>query len=130
MKWKTFAVIGLVGLAGCGGGDDDNSSDGGSNDGGAASTGPAAPAPEPLKGKPTEEKVLKALGIEKSGSTYNWGDCQVKSIAVGKADVDALKGDAGAKAVQTNKSGTVGLQLSTTTLQCGLKADAMLKTIP
>ena len=130
MKWKTFAVIGLVALAGCGGGDDDNSSDGAADDGGAASTGPAAPAPEPIKGKPTEAKVLKALGIEKTGSTYNWGECEVKALAVGKPDVQALKGEAGAKAVQTNKTGTVAVQLSTQTLQCGLKADALLKTVP
>lgn len=130
MKWKTIVVLGLMALAGCGGGDDDSSSDGGSDNGGAASTGPAAPAPEPIKGELTEAKVMKALGLEKSADGYDWGDCQVAKLAVSKPDVKALKGDVGAKAVQTNKSATVGIQLSTTTLQCGLKADALLKTIP
>jgi hypothetical protein len=129
MKWKTIVVLGLVALAGCGGGDDD-SSDGASNDGGAASTGPATPEREPIKGEYTEAKVLKALGIEKTGATYKWGNCEVAAVAWTKDDVKNLKGEAGAKAVQTNKSGTVGVQVSTQSLTCALQADALLKTIP
>lgn len=129
MKWKTIVVLGLVALAGCGGGDDDSSSDGG-DQGAAATTAPAEPATQPIKGKYTEAKVTKALGIEKKGGAYVWGDCDVAELAWTKDDVNALKEEVGAKAVQTNEAGTVGLQLSTTTLPCGLKADALLKTIP
>jgi len=129
MKWKTIVVLGLVALAGCGGGDDDSSSDDG-DQGAAATTAPAEPATQPIKGKVNEAKVLKALGIQKNGSSYTWGDCDVAKVAWTKDDVKALKEEVGAKAVQTNESGSVGLQLSTTTLPCGLKADALLKTIP
>ncbi len=133
MKWTTLVVVGVVALAGCGGGDDNKSSDSGSTDTSAAATttSPAAPAPEPIKGKYTEAKIVKTAGLQKKGSGYAWSDgCEVSAVAWDKASVKALQKSAkDPNTVIPNKSGTAAIAVVQRTYPCTVHASLVLRGI-
>jgi hypothetical protein len=136
MKWKTLAVLVLVALAGCGGGDDnDDSSDNGT--GGAAAPADTtganeAPKSEPIKGKVTEEKLIKASALEKKGDHYVWSDgCEVQAVAVGKDGVKKLQETAkNPKNVIANKNATAAVEIIQATYPCAVHASLFLRTVP
>ncbi len=137
MKWKTLAVLALMALAGCGGGDDDDSSADSGSAGGADApaadtSADAAPAPEPVKGKLTEAKLIKAAGLEKKGAGYVWSDgCEVKAVAADKASVKQLQKSAeNVKNVIPNKSGQAAIEIVQATYPCAVHASLVLRGIP
>jgi hypothetical protein len=133
MKWTTLAVLALVALAGCGGGDDDDSSaDSGAADTTAADTTPAAPAPEPVKGKLTDAKLIAAAGLEKKGDHYTWSDgCEVDAVASSKAAFKKLqKAASNQNLVIPNKAQTAAIQISKQTYPCAVHATLVLRGIP
>jgi hypothetical protein len=136
MKWTTLAVIALMALAGCGGGDDDDNSgdsgNGGADAPAADTSAPEAPAPEPVKGKVTEAKLIKAAGLETKGDHYTWSDgCEVKAVAANKADVKKLQSAAkNPRNVIPNKSGTAAIEIIQPTYPCAVHASLVLRGIP
>jgi len=134
MKWKTFAVLGLVAFAGCGGGDDDEDTpaDGGGDQAASTTTGPAAPEPEPIKGKYTKAKIIQTAGLKKNGDGYIWPDkCEVADVAADKAGVKALQKAAEDPAtVIPNKSNTVAIQIVQQTYPCAVHASLFLRGVP
>jgi hypothetical protein len=134
MKWKTLALLTLVALAGCGGGDDDDSADdaAGGGDGAADTSAAQAPAPEPIKGKITDAKLIKAAGLQKKGDHYVWSDgCEVDAVASSKAGFKKLQKEAANKSlVIPNKSQTAAIQISKQTYQCAVHASLFLRGVP
>jgi hypothetical protein len=138
MKWKTLAVLALTVLAGCGGGDDDEDS---ANDGGgattaadtaAADTAAAEPAPQPVKGKVTEEKLIKAAALKPKGDHYVWSDgCEVRAVAATKADVKKLQKTAeNPRNVIPNKSNSAAIEIMQATYPCAVHASLFLRGVP
>ena len=94
----------------------------------------AAPAPtaEPVKGKLTEAKLIKASGLKKKGAIYAWSDgCDVKAVAVDKANVKKLqKAAENAKNVIPNKSGQAAIEIVQPTYPCAVHASLFLRGDP
>jgi hypothetical protein len=131
MKWKTLAVLALMGLAGCGGGDDNKDKSADSSTG-AADTSAQAPAPEPIKGKLTEAKLIKAAGLTPKGNHYVWPDgCEVAAVAASNPAVKKLQNAVVNKnLVIPNKSNSAAIQISKQTYPCAVHASLFLRGIP
>jgi hypothetical protein len=117
MKRLLLVGIALLALAGCGGGDDNEGDS-------AAAGGDTTPATttQKLEGTPTPAKVAAALGLTEQGSGYKSpGGCNIKDVAVGKADAAAARDKYSNGAVLSSDK-QIAIVLDKVTIKCAVEA--------
>ena len=136
MRSKALAVLFVVAIVGCGGGNDSK------DDTTAQSTAPEQSAtkttksdvkqPSKLVGARTKANVATALAYEKKGDLYvGAGGCQFKDIAPTKKEVVALAKVADPpNALVKNDSGTAAVLMTKVSYFCAIQAANHLKVIP
>ncbi len=136
MRSKALAVLFVVAIVGCGGGDDskdDTTAQSQAPEQNATkTTGSDVKQPTKLVGAPTEANVAKALAYEKQGKIYvGAGGCTFKAIAPNKKAVAALAKVADPpNQLVKNSSGSAGVLLTKVTYFCAIQAANHLKFIP